>query len=315
MLKKFTLFAALIAFCGSAAAAENESCYNTFYKTKDMDCLEAVVENIHNSAAGWAEDPQTMPGAVSGFLAEIFSNYPEEKQDILQEDASTQVAGIYLMALLRAGLIDDAREYAAKTGLTEGFEKAENIGVPTLKEIKPSVNAADNDLLIGAYSASGNTEYITAILDNYNSVKESMASDAFRIALVTSKFGPTLAPEGRESTMASAACKKYKCETNVKKFQHVLTLASAFWATRAISRQDKEVKTKMLEFFNDNPELKKLLMIEQKAFGNYLTMLIAYAGTKDNPHINSSLSIYENLGSAQKAADAIKPLMAKKAEE
>lgn len=315
MFKQFTVFIALFAFCGSAAASENEMCYSTFHQTKDMDCVEGLLETVHKSAESWNKQPQTMPAAITGFLAEIFTSYEEEKKDILDEDVPTDVAGIYLAALLRAGLNDDARQYAEKVGLVEGLQKYEEAGVPTLKEIKPHLNPAENDLLIGAYMASGNTEYITAILDNYTNVKEGMASDAFRIAMVTGKFGPMLTPPGRENTIAPAACKKYACKTNPKKFQHVLTLASAFWATRALAGKDETAKGAVLGFFNENPDLKELLTAEKTAFADYVGLLTAYASVKDNAGINSALSAYENMRPAKDVASAVKKIKAPQAEE
>ncbi len=49
-----------------------------------------------------------------------------------------------------------------------------------LVQIKPTDIPPDNDFLIGAFMASGNTGYIKRILSNYMRVSDDMARDAIK---------------------------------------------------------------------------------------------------------------------------------------
>lgn len=305
MIRKLSTLIVFATLSNAAMASESADCYTTFYQTKTMECVDAFLGMVSKSAPNWRKQPHSMPSGPIGFLAELFSDYPQKREDILKKDTSDDVKSIYLMALFRAGLIDEAKGYAEKKSFTESFEKFKSFAIPTLKHVKPNADASENDLLIGAYMASGNTDYIEAILANYTGAPDAMVSDAFRVALMHDKFGPNLTPPGRENTMAHAACKKYDCKAHLNDFMHVMTLSSAFWAVQSLAHEDEGIKKTLLKFLGDNKHLKQLLADEQNAFGNYVTMLIAYAGVKDNANINSSLSIYENLGSAKDAFNAI----------
>ena len=289
---------------GVAKAAESADCYTTFYQTKDMKCIDSVVETVQKTPP--SQQPNTEPQAVIGFFAQIFGTYPQEKERILHQKATDHAKSIYLAALYRADLMDEAEKYAQANGWAEGFKKYHDNNVPTLTNVTPFAYPGDNDLLIGAYMASGNTGYIKKILNNFTAADDEMASIALRMALMNSKFGSSLAAPGREKTMALAICEKYQCKTNIQNFLHVATLASAFWALQSLSQKDEGIKKTFVDFFEKDTRLKRLVAIEENGFSNYLTTLAAYAVTKNNPNINASLSIYEKLGSAQDALDAMK---------
>ena len=78
--------------------------------------------------------------------------------------------------------------------------------MPPWRTVSPSSTPADNDLLIGAYMASGDTAFIERILANFSSADDGMAGDAMRLGFMHSKFGPNFAPAGRENVMMPAAC-------------------------------------------------------------------------------------------------------------
>jgi hypothetical protein len=306
MIRQLSAFVTIIAVSGIAAAAEATDCYTTFYQTQNMECVDALLDTVNTSADAWAAQPRSMPGAVVGFLAQIFIDHPEERKQILEKKVTLSVGSIYLSALVNAGLWKEAKAYADAIGWSEGFKRYHNTKGSNLTRVKPTLNPSDNDLLIGAYMASGNTAYISNILENYSSASDGMVSDAFRVALMQSKFGPRLTAPGRPNSMAPAICNKYKCKADIKDMMRVMTLATAFWAIHSLAQHDENVKKTMLEFFDDHQNVKMLLAAEQNAFGNYIMMLSAYAGIKDNPNINSALSIYEELGSAKDALNSYK---------
>lgn len=290
----------------TAIATPNADCIETFYQTKDMGCIDALVDTLSQSADTWAKSARSVPYAAIGFFAEVFSDYPKERDRILHQDVSDPFKSLYLTALMYAGLTEEAKKYAQQLGWTGDDKKLQNGALPTLKQVRPKSTAADNDLLVGAYEASGNTGYILAILDNYTTADDAMVSDALRIGLVSGKFGPRLTAPGRTNTMVPAACTKYHCKSDTKDLLRLMTLATAFWSVHSLAQRDDGIKNTFDGFFEKNRHLKQLLAVEQNAFGNYLTMVTAYAGIKDNPAINSSLSVYENLGSAQDAFEAMR---------
>ncbi|SEE08336.1 hypothetical protein SAMN05519104_5160 [Rhizobiales bacterium GAS188] len=85
----------------------------------------------------------------------------------------------------------------------------------------------------------------------------------------------------------------------------MLTLSSAIWALQSLSEHDEGIKKYFAKFFENDQRLKRLSATELAAFQNYVTLSIAYAAVKDNPNINSALSIFEELGSARDMANAM----------
>jgi hypothetical protein len=91
-------------------------------------------------------------------------------------------------------------------------------------------------------------------------------------------------------------------------------LATAYWSLQSLARRDDGIRKTLSDFLARDTRLKNLFAIEQTAFGNYLTAIIAVAALKpgqaptDNDRaytaVSQSLSIYENLGPA---ADAFAP--------
>src|SRR5262249_42682616 len=126
------------------------------------------------------------------------------------------------------------------------------------------------------------------------------------ISLMSSKFGGNLTPPGRQSAMAPAACTRYECKANPSNFLRVMTLATGLWATRSLAQRDEGVKRALADFFKGDQRIQQLSIREDAAFQNYLTMVIAYAGIKDNPNINEALSIYESLGPPEDAVNALR---------
>jgi hypothetical protein len=153
------------------------------------------------------------------------------------------------------------------------------------------------------------------ILENYSSADDAMVGDAFRMGLMMSKFGPGLAPKGRNAVTAQAACAKYRCKEDQTKFLRVMTLATALWSLQSLSGQDDGIKKTLSGFFARDARLKNLFTIEQTAFGNYLTAMVVVATLKPDQTgvdretyaaMDKSASIYESRGSAK---DAFAPMM------
>ena len=293
---------------GSAAAA-NTDCMSHYYRSKPADCIDSTLSQLRTATRSKSD-----PSTVIGFLAQLFVTSPAEKARILNDEPSDYIRSVDLVALHRAGLAEDARQFAEKYQLSALLGKLQASRLAPLATVIPSSTPADNDLLIGAYMASGDTAFITRILQNFSSADDGMASDAMRLGFMQSKFGPNFAPKGREAVMAAAACEKYQCKTDRARFLRVLTLASAFWALQSLGRQDDGIEKTFAGFFERDARLKLLRAGEEAAFGNYLTALTVFsvfkpdqAGDADQTvtSMNKAALAYENLEPANKVFEPI----------
>jgi hypothetical protein len=298
----------LLVQLGPAAAADR-NCMTDYYRNKPAGCVDATLSQLR-TATRTKSDPST----VIGFLAQLFVTSPGEKARILDNEPSDYVRSVELMALHRAGLADDARKFADKHQLSALLGKLEAGRLAPLATVIPSSTPADNDLLIGAYMASGDTALIARILENFSSADDGMVGDAMRLGFMSSKFGPGFAPQGRDNVMATAACAKYQCKSDPAKFFRVLTLSSAFWALQSLGRQDDGIRKTFAGFFERDARLKNLLAGEEAAFGNYLTALTVFsvfksdqAGGADQTvtSMNKAALAYENLEPVNKVFEHI----------
>jgi hypothetical protein len=308
---KLARFAMALLFlqCLPVAAAD-QNCMNEYYRSKPAGCVDVILSQLRTATRSKSD-----PSTVIGFLAQLFVMSPAEKARILDNEPSDYIRSVDLVALHRAGLPDDSRKFADKYRLTALLQKLEASRLAPLSSVIPSSTPADNDLLIGAYMASGDTAFIARILENFSSADDGMVSDAMRLGFMNSKFGPSSTPQGRENVMMPAACEKYQCKTDRAKFLRVLTLASAFWALQSLGRQDEGIKKTFDRFFEDDARLKNLRAGEGAAFGNYLTALAVFAAFKPDQTsgevdltsatMSKAASAYETLEPAHKVFDHI----------
>lgn len=293
---------------GSTAAAD-ANCMNDYYRSKPAGCVDSILSQLR-TATRTKSDPST----VIGFLAQLFVTSPAEKARLLDDEPSDYIRSVNLMALHRAGLAEDARKFADKHQLSALLGKLEASRLAPLATVIPSSSPADNDLLIGAYMASGDTAFIARILENFSSADDGMVSDAMRMGFMNSKFGPTYTPKGRDNLMGPAGCAKYQCKTDPAKYLRLLTLSTAFWALQSLSQQDDGIRKTSGGFFERDKRLKILLAGEQAAFGNYLTALTMFSVFKPDKaddadqtvaSMNKAALAYENLEPANKVFEHI----------
>jgi hypothetical protein len=273
--------------------AVGQECMHSYYRTKSSACIDEIL-------ADFRQRPQFDPNTLIGLLAELFRTSPQERGRILKAEPSDQLKAIALVSLYRAGLPDEAEKFANASNLSALADKTRAMHLPTLDAVKPSV-PADNDLLVGAYMASGEPTFIQRILATYSDADDGMVSDGLRIGFMLSKFGPTLAAKGRNAVTTQVACEKYQCKSDPTKLLRVLTLATALWSLQSLSQQDDGIKGALTNFFAGDTRLKTLFLIEQNAFANYLTMIIGLAGVPNDAVMNKSAEMYEKLVSANEA--------------
>jgi hypothetical protein len=297
---------ALILFSLCPAAAQQQDCMASYYRSKSPACVDEVIAQLRRTQGSRSE-----PSALIGFLAQLFRDSLSERERILKGDSSDYVKSVDLVILHRAGLADEAQKFAAANNLAAANDKLRAARLVPLDALQPSSVPGDNDLLIGAYMASGNAAFLQKILSNYASADDDMTSDALRIGFMNGKFGPTLAPKGREPAIMQAACAKYQCKTDPAKLLRIMTLSSAIWALQSLAAKDDGVKKALADFFEGDARLKNLYTAERTAFGNYLTTIVAVTALKNDQRsadqeqvfaaMSKSASIYENLGSPAEA--------------
>jgi hypothetical protein len=275
------------------AFAVGQECMLGYYRTKTSACADGIL-------ADFRQRPQSDPNTLIGFLAQLFRTSQPERERILNAETSDQLKTVDVVSLYRAGLPDQAEAFAKANNLSALADKVRTTHLPTLDAVKPSV-PADNDLLVGAFMASGEPAFIQRILASYSDADDGMIGDGLRIGFMMSKFGPTLAAKGRKPVIMQVACEKYQCKSDPAKLLRVLTLATALWSLQSLSQQDDQIKSTFNNFFAGDPRLKTLLFVEQNAFANYLTMIVGLAGLPDNPVLSRSAERYEKLQPANEA--------------
>jgi hypothetical protein len=289
------------------AFAAGDGCMASYYRSKSPVCIDDTLAQLRQTATSGRADPNT----IIGFLGELFRSSPQERERLLKAESSDYVKSVDVISLYRAGLPDEAQKFAAANSLSGLSDRLRAARMAPLDSVTPSSTPADNDLLIGAYMASGNTAHIRRILDNYSSADDGMASDGLRVGFMMSKFGPGLAPKGRDSVTIKVACAKYDCKADKSKFLRVMTLRTAMWSLQSLSAQDDGIKKTLSEFFSRDARLKNLFAAEQAAFGNYLTAILFVStfqkdgagADQDQAYelMSKSASIYERFGSGKEA--------------
>jgi hypothetical protein len=282
------------------AGAAEQDCMSSYYRTKSPACVDEVIGRIGRLP------PNAKRDLFVGFLAQVFRDSPQERERILRGETSGLVKVVALMSLYVAGLDEEAKRFATAINLQATIEKLALRPSPTLDDIRPSSLPGDNDLLIGAYMASGNTAFIQKILSNYTSADDGMVSDGLRIGFMMSKFGPNLTPKGREPVTMQAACTRYQCKTDPTKLYRIMTLSSATWALQSLAAKDSGIKKTLVDFFEVDARLKSLSAAERRAFGNYLAAIVAVTALQNGHNaaeqdraftaMSKAASIYENLG-------------------
>lgn len=301
-MKFLYIVIALLFVAGPPGEATAQECMTDYYRTKPAGCVDNILSELRKAPRGKSD-----PATEIGFLAQLFSVSPAEQQRILNDEPSDYVRSVDLVALYRAGRLDDARKFAAKNQLTALLQKLEAGRLAPLATVMPSTQPGDNDLLIGAYMASGDTALIERILANFASADDGMVSDAMRFGFAHSKFGPSLTPKGRENVLAPTGCAKYQCKSDAAKFLRVLTLSSAFWALQSLGIQDEGIRKTFAGFFERDPRLKNLRAAEQAAFGNYMTALVLLAAFKPDQVSAEGSQAFQTMSKAATAYETLEP--------
>ncbi|MEN6620628.1 MAG: hypothetical protein ABFD50_03625, partial [Smithella sp.] len=236
----------LLALPCIASADEGSECMANFYQTRNSACISMLINELPKQG-------NKINPAVLGFFAEILRSDPQERMRILKKNIPSSVKPLIIEALYLAELPDEAQTYANASGFPQIVTVMQSQRLVAVSRIKPIANPADNDMLIGAYMASGNKEYIEKMLENFSTADNGMISDGFRLSMMQGKFGPSMVPPNRgKGIPVKAACKKYECKKDMHNLLRVMTLSSALWAIQSLSRQDTGIKKIFADYFGND---------------------------------------------------------------
>ena len=289
-----------VAFSASAGVAQTPSddCASTYYRDKSEACLSETLAALRDALSVKPE----INSAMVGFLAGVIKSTPTMEAKILAAVGPPTMKTTILMALDRAGRDEAARNFARSENLQAALAGLESELPPRLDEVKPRSAAADNDLLIGAFMATGDPAYIKAILGNFSAAEDDQIRDAVRVALMQASFGEN-DPRGGYRRLARVVCGKYQCRRELSAFSRVMTLSSAYWALASLAAKDETIRKTSQAFLDADPRVKAIEQNEQDAFAAYVERLSAWTAAKNDPDSadkakseDALLSGYENLG-------------------
>ena len=281
------------------AAPAGGSCVSKYYHDKSAACLAEALRDLRDRMSVKPDIDFTMVG----FLAALIKTSPAARDEILAAAGPPAMKTIILLALDRAGRDDAARDYGRAAGLQDELEKLEREAPPQLDQIRPRSAATDNDMMTGAFMATGDPTYIATILGNFAAASDDQVADAVRIALMQTRFEDS-DPHGGYRRLSRVVCAKYDCRRDMTAFSRVLTLASAYWEVNALADDDETVRKARQGFLNADPRVGAIERNEEEAFEAYVDRLAAWTAAKGRPNfpdkagVEQAMSDYENLGPA-----------------
>ena len=300
MKRLFVGIALAVALSASAGVAQTPAndCAFTYYRDKSETCLDETLAALRDATSVKPE----INSAMVGFLAGVIKSTPTKEAKILAAVGPPTMKTAILMALERAGRDEAARSFARTENLQAALAGIESERPPRLDEVKPRSAAADNDLLIGAFMATGDPAYIKAILGNFTAATDDQIRDAVRVALMQASFGEH-DPRGGYRRLARVVCGKYQCRRDLSTFSRVMTLSAAYWALGSLAAKDETIRKTRQAFLDADPRVKGIEQSEQDAFAAYVERLSAWTADKNDPDSadeakseDALLSGYENLG-------------------
>jgi hypothetical protein len=283
---------------GAAAQTPAGDCALTYYRDKSEACLSETLAALGDATSVKPE----INFAMVGFLAGVIKSTPALEAKIVAAVGPPAMKTTILMALDRAGRDEAARNFAQAEGLQAALAGLESELPPRLNEVQPRSAAADNDLLIGAFMATGDPAYVKAILGNFSAAQDDQIRDAVRVALMQARFGEH-DPRGGYLRLARDVCDKYQCRRDLSTFSRVMTLSGAYWALASLAANDQTIRKANQAFLDADGRVKAIEQDEQDAFAAYLEILSAWTVAKGDPDSadkakteDAVLSAYENHG-------------------
>jgi hypothetical protein len=262
-------------------------CVKDYYKTKSPKCIDTLVKAI---------DPANLQQkiVITHFLAAVFKDDAQMKQRALAINVPDNSKVLLLNALYMAGLKEDFIQYAVENKLEKQLKLISESKIKKLSEIKPKDKAGDNDILLNAYLATGNLEYLQPIFANYQNTSKAELADAIRVAVLITKFGPAMVPKNGKAKFVENLCNKYKCKSKSSKIGNVMTVAGAHWSLLQLAHEEKAVQDAFTDFLDKNKPVMEVIAKENANFTNYAILLNVTPIEEDKKLVEKIISDYES---------------------
>jgi hypothetical protein len=280
-----------------ASSSPDKHKLENFYTHKDCTAIERSLITFDKNNTKLSTKTPDNSGSIIGILSGVFikDNDCREKILSLSEGFSDNTKIIIFTSLFRAELPDIAKTFAQHYFPNYRIEQLKGFGESSIKSVVLNYDdASKNDLLIGAYFATGDDIYLKNMLHNFKTQKKDKIKDVIRVAMVIEKFGFSLSPSSHQSKMWESIKNKYYSPKNPNSVVNFITMSSLFWALNSIAKNDENVAKYLKSFFVDN-ELEAIFLNEQTNFYNYsMALVLSIAKIKDQK-INMLVNDYEDL--------------------
>ncbi len=133
-----------------------------FYQSPDLSEISGLIRQLEE-----AKKTSSRKGApvMIGFLAGLAAKYPDQLERWMDHPYEEQTRKIVAVALAHAGFKDIAMDYSRRNDFGEDFLRKLS-GAPRSLLARPVRGPSDQDMLWGAFSATGDVAYARRILED-----------------------------------------------------------------------------------------------------------------------------------------------------
>lgn len=286
-MRRLLVALALTSAMGAPAFAYPQ-CMETYHVDHDRSCLEKVAKALEADEI----DGET----IVGFMAETLRSAPEVRTLYSKPDLKPRAKAAF------------ARAFDMSHNNMRGFFKAlfgggGDDGDAETSTAKPDVDTLvsfddlnANDLLIGAFMASGNQDHLARVLKNFDTAGEQMTSDALREGMLLIRYWTHVTQANRTPVkiMMQIGCARYGCKPGTNGEGRLATLSTAYWAFFKHAANDEGFRDAMMAYRAKHLKFALVEAQERAAADNYVSLSIAYARRKDHPALAKAFEAYEN---------------------
>ncbi len=281
------------------ARADVRECLFRYYQERPAACVGQVLDAYEGAMARGIR--KTLSPDLVGFFAEYFRLYPNKRAAILERKMSFHMAAGLYIALCMAKLPDEAARVAKAGEFTP--EELRQLGCSerkTLADYKVFPNDSNTfNMMIGAFWASGNTDFPLRSFSAFGTVSEGQQRDAVRFAYLISHWrGPIGGPE-RDGEISVLLCQRYGCtKGDLAPMVVVRNIGFALQELVTMSDTDKRLAGALRRGFASNKVMAEAFVREDAAFALYRSKLPERAS---NEAVAKALDAYEKLAPLEEA--------------
>jgi hypothetical protein len=265
----------------------------TYHIDHDRSCLENVAKALK---ANQTDDGET----IVGFMAETLRSAPEARAIYSIPDLQPRAKASLARAFDLLGEHNNLRGFFSALfgggGEEDGDSAEASAAKPDLDTLVSHDDVNTNDLLIGAFMASGNQDHLARILRNYDTADDQMTADALREGMLLLRYWthPTQVDRTPVKTMLKLGCDRYGCKPRTHSEGRLMTLSTAYWAFFKHSAKDDGFRDAMNVYRARHLQFALAEAQERAAADNYASLSIAYATRKDDLTLAKAFDAYES---------------------